>query len=608
MVGPQISTVVLREPDGFGGVCPLKTPNALLSLAALFWATQARAADYSVLYHGAPPEVAGKLEKLTSLSLARRPFPTLASLRQAAAADTETIKRALIAAGYFNPRVAFAVTAATETSKPGVVFSIEAGARFRIDRHIVRYVDDIVGERPADFVAAGIVVGDDAAGAVLAENQQKFLDKLLAAGFPRARIVGRRAEARFSENVADAYYEFESGPRARFDGVELIGAKRTKASFIERMKTWEDGSLFNREDLIEFRDDLSKTGLFTSIAIEAGEIGPDGTAPVAVTVEERKNRTFGAGVSYSTSEGPGGRLFLEYRNIAGRGERARAKIEGTEVRQAFDLEINKPLPRFPGSAFANLAFVNDTTDAFNARSFELSGGLAKNWLDERLETRAGLALETSQVESRLRIAPAVADERTYLVSAPLSATWNTEDDPLRLSSGARASIFLVPYTGGDQFTRMEFVGRTRRQFGSDDWFTLAGRVRIAATAGSALRSLPVNKRVFAGGGSSVRGYDYQAVGPLDADGVPIGGRSAIEAAIEARARAIGSIQIAAFADAGAVYSNSFPDFTGDYLVGAGGGLRYLTPIGPIRLDVAFPLERRPTDSRFQFYISLGQPF
>ncbi|HBS33580.1 MAG TPA: hypothetical protein DEA50_00690, partial [Parvularcula sp.] len=89
---------------------------------------------------------------------------------------------------------------------------------------------------------------------------------------------------------------------------------------------------------------------------------------------------------------------------------------------------------------------------------------------------------------------------------------------------------------------------------------------------------------------------------------PIGGRSAAEAAIEARAKVLGPVQLAAFADAGAVFSESFPDFTGDYLIGAGGGIRYLSDIGPIRLDVALPLERRPTDRGFQFYISLGQPF
>ena len=200
------------------------------------------------------------------------------------------------------------------------------------------------------------------------------------------------------------------------------------------------------------------------------------------------------------------------------------------------------------------------------------------------------------------------EERNYFLSIPLSATWDNEDDPLALTKGARASLFAVPYFGSDQFTRLEAAARSRVNFGADDRFTLAGRVRIAATAGQTLTTLPVNKRVFAGGGSSVRGYDYQSVGPLDPAGVPIGGRSAVEAAVEARARVMARVQLAAFVDAGAVYANSFPDFMGDYLVGAGVGVRYLSTIGPIRLDAALPLEKRPTDRDFQIYISLGQPF
>lgn len=578
-----------------------------VSAATLLAAGAASAAGYAVRYDGAPPELRGKLEKLTDLSLRRRDYPTTASLRQAAESDREVIRRALLASGYFDPAVGYTIDDGADRSAV-VVFAIEPGALFKIDRHVVVYKDDVSTDRPESFDAAGVDVSSRADGATLEDNQRRFLDHLLSEGYPRAKIVSRRAEARLSAGVADAIYEFESGPRAKFDGVEVIGARKTKADFIAGMKTWEDGAFFNRGDLVDFRDDLAKTGLFTSIEVDAGDIDPEGTAPVRVTLEERKQRTIGAGVSYSTSEGPGGRLFLEYRNLAGRGERARAEIEATEVRQAFDVDFNKPLPRFPGSAFANLSFVSDTTDAFNARSLEIGAGFAKRWLDDRLETRAGLALETSSVESRLRIAPGVADERTYLVSVPISATWDTEDDPLKLSSGARASLFVIPYTGTDQFTRLELVGRTRRQFGADDRFTVAGRVRVAATAGSPLQSLPVNKRIFSGGGSSVRGYDFQAVGPLDADGRPIGGRSAVEAAVEARAKVFGPFQLAAFADAGAVYAESFPDFTGDYLVGAGGGVRYLSPIGPIRLDVAAPLEKRPTDRDFQFYISLGQPF
>jgi translocation and assembly module TamA len=300
-------------------------------------------------------------------------------------------------------------------------------------------------------------------------------------------------------------------------------------------------------------------------------------------------------------------LFLEYRNLFGRGERARAELEATELRQSASIDLTRPLPGFDALVFGNFTFLNETTDAFDARSVLAAGGFRKSFLDERLELAAGLAVETSSVESRLSTG-VVNSERLYLVSTPLSATWSTEEDPLALTEGLRASLSVTPYLGTDNFARFEATARSRRQFGAEDRFTLAGRLRIAATAGTTLRALPVNKRVYSGGGSSVRGYDYQSVGPLDSNNVPLGGRSVVESAIEARARVAERLEVAAFVDAGAVYAERVPDFFGDYLVGAGGGVRYLSPIGPLRLDFALPLEKRASDRDFQFYVSLGQPF
>jgi len=579
-----------------------------LCVAALI-ARAAAADDYVVIYDGAPPGLADKLEKLTNLSLERRPYPTAAAVRRIGAEDEKIVERALTAAGYYAAEVSFRVEG---DGKPGeklkAIFDIAPGAAFRIQNHLVVYVDETGGDRPKTFEDAGVSTTDRADGASLERNQQEFLSALWATGYPAARMVSRRADAHIGDGTADAVYVFESGPRAKFNGVEIEGAEQTDDGFLRKLKTWEDGELFDRARLIAYRDRLAKTGLFSTIEVAPGVVEEGGVAPVRVKIAERKRRTIGAGVSYSTSEGPGGRLFLEYRNLFHRGERARAEIEGSAIRQAVTFDVDKPLPGFPGTAYGNFAFTNETTDAYTARSLELSGGLAKKWIDDKFETRAGVALETSKVEPELALTSTVREERNYFVSVPLAATWNTEDDPLSLSKGARASLFAIPYFGSDQFTRLEAVGRTRINFGADDRFTLAARVRIAATAGQALTSLPVNKRVFAGGGSSVRGYDYQSVGPLDANGVPIGGRSAVEGAIEARARVMKRLQLAAFADAGAVYSASFPDFTGDYLVGAGLGLRYLSTIGPIRLDAAIPLEKRATDRDFQIYISLGQPF
>lgn len=582
----------------------------LTSLCVAALTARAEAAeDYVVIYDGAPAGIEDKLAKLTNLSLERRPYPTAAAVRRVGVEDLKIVERALTAAGYYAAEVSFRVEG---DGKPGeklkAIFDIDAGAAFRIQDHIVAYADEDSNARPTSFAEAGVAVSDRADGASLERNQQEFLSALWAKGYPAARMVSRRADARIAEGTADAVYTFESGPRASFDGVAIEGAERTDEDFLKKLKTWNDGELFDRARLVTYRDRLAKTGLFTTIEVAPGVVEESGVAPVRVKIAERKRRTVGAGVSYSTSEGPGGRLFLEYRNLFHRGERARAEIEGSGVRQSITFDFDKPLPGFPGSAYGNFAFSNETTDAFDARSLELSGGLAKNWLDDKLETRGGLGLETSKVEPGIAPTPTVREERNYFLSVPLSVTWDSEDDPLRLSKGARASLFAIPYFGSDQFTRLEAVARSRMNFGGDDRFTLAGRVRVAATAGQALRTLPVNKRIFAGGGSSVRGYDYQSVGPLDANGVPIGGRSAVEAAIETRARVMKRVQLAAFVDAGAVYSTSFPDFMGDYLVGAGLGVRYLSTIGPIRLDAAVPLEKRPTDRDFQIYISLGQPF
>lgn len=585
--------------------------TALLStlcLAAL--AARAEAADdYVVIYDGAPPDLAEKLEKLTNLSLERRPYPTAAAIRRIGDEDLGIIRRALTAAGYYAGDVSFRVEGDVNAGeKLKAIFEIDPGALFRISSHSIIFEDEGDADRPADFAAAGVETSDRADGASLERNQQEFLSALWAKGYPAAQMVARRADARIAEGTADAVYTFKSGPRAKFNGIHVDGADETNEDFLVKLKTWEEGELFDRERLVTYRDRLAKTGLFSSIEVSPGAVEDGGVAPVKVTITERKRRTIGAGVSYSTSEGPGGRLFLEYRNLFHRGERARVEIEGSEIRQSIDFDIDKPLPGFPGSAYGNFGFTNETTDAFNSRTLEASGGLAKNWFDDRLETRAGVALETSKVEPELTATTSVRDERNYFISVPLSATWDTEDDPLSLSKGARVSLFAIPYFGSDQFTRLEATARSRVHFGKSDRFTIAARARVAATAGQALQALPVNKRIYAGGGSSVRGYDYQSVGPLDPNGVPIGGRSAVEAAIEARMRVLNRVQVAAFADAGAVYSESFPDFTGDYLVGAGIGVRYLSTIGPIRLDAAVPLEKRATDRDFQFYISLGQPF
>jgi translocation and assembly module TamA len=136
---------------------------------------------------------------------------------------------------------------------------------------------------------------------------------------------------------------------------------------------------------------------------------------------------------------------------------------------------------------------------------------------------------------------------------------------------------------------------------------LAERLNLGSIAGAGLQDVPADRRFYAGGGGSVRGYAYQGIGPKDDDGNPIGGLSLFEASLEMRAAVTDKIGIVPFIDAGSVSEKEIPDFS-DVKVGAGVGLRYITPFGPLRIDAALPLNRERGDPRFGIYAGIGQAF
>ncbi len=572
------------------------------ALACVEVSAPAQAADsYAASIEGASNGLRDKLQMISELMKGVREYPTAAALRRAARRDVEAFNDALKAAGFYSGTADFDLIPAEDGAKPRIIFRIDTGPAFRITEYEILYQDEANG-RPATFADAGIKTNGAADGAALRARQQAFLNVLWESGYPSAEIVNRRAIANFETGEASAVFVFRSGPKAKFGPPKVEGADKTDASFIRRMKTWQEGEEFDRSKLTTYYDKLRETNIFSTIDISPGTPDENGVTPVIVRVEERKQRTVGAGVSYSTDEGPGGRVFFEHRNVFGHGENSRIELRGSELEQSITATVTRPMPRLDGQAFASAAFENETTDAFKARSLKTSGGLSKKWIGDNLETRAAIALETSNIRAD------GMEDRTYFVSTPLAVIWNSENDLLNPTSGFRASWTVTPYTGSDSFTQSEIAARARVHFGGDERVTLAVRSALGATFGNSLDALPRNKRYYAGGGGSVRGYGFQEAGPLDAENDPIGGLSRIESSFETRVKVIKNLQIAGFVDAGSISADTIPDFNDEFFIGYGGGVRYLTPIGPIRADIAFPLDKRESDNDFQIYIALGQPF
>jgi translocation and assembly module TamA len=136
---------------------------------------------------------------------------------------------------------------------------------------------------------------------------------------------------------------------------------------------------------------------------------------------------------------------------------------------------------------------------------------------------------------------------------------------------------------------------------------IAARGAIGTIVGASLPDIPPDRRFYLGGGGSIRGYDYRSVGPK-IDGNVVGGLSFWDSSLEFRYRVTNTIGIVPFVDAGAAYEDSLPDFSEGVQVGAGIGLRYYTPLGPIRLDVAVPINPRDDEPSVAFYVGLGQAF
>jgi translocation and assembly module TamA len=249
--------------------------------------------------------------------------------------------------------------------------------------------------------------------------------------------------------------------------------------------------------------------------------------------------------------------------------------------------------------------------AFSARSFNLSANLARVstpiW-QKRWTYSVGPELIATD-ESRFRADTLDRTRATYFIAAlPGQVTYDRSDSLLDPTTGFRITARVSPeaslQNGFAGYGRLLAEGSIYQRV--TDSIVLAGRARAGSILGIERDRVAPSRRLYAGGGGSVRGFGFQQLGPRDINNDPIGGRSLTEFAVEARYR-FGNYGIVPFFDAGMVGEDSTPGVS-DLRYGAGIGGRYYTNFGPLRVDVATPLQRRPGESRVALYISIGQAF
>jgi outer membrane protein assembly factor BamA len=446
-------------------------------------------------------------------------------------------------------------------------------------------------------------------------------DTLLAAwrraGFLDARV---RPEVELDEarEAARVTLVVEPGARTIVEHVVLAGLGRTRAVAVEREMVLRSGEPFSFERVLESQRRLSGLGIFERVQIAELDPGRERRRDVVVSVQEAPRTSWSWGVGYSEQDRLRGSVELTRRNLGGLGRTASVFARGSFRGSRFLLNLREPwlFGRKLDSFFT--AFWEEE----NRTSFDYSrkGGIVQT--GRALDSRTSLILRYLYQDTNVFNVEVPIDEidrqyRTYAVSGPsASVVFDTRDDPLEpkrgLFLGADLQLSLEAL-GGESYLRGFIQATNVSRLRAGLFFVLSARLGLASTFGDKAPLLPLPERFFAGGDYGPRGFPVDEVGPKvvspSGDVYPTGGNALLLGGAELRLNLTRSFQLASFLDTGNVYPETRDLAVADLRWSAGLGLRYRTPIGPVRVDWGYVLDPQAgEEKRYHFHLSIGHAF
>ena len=548
--------------------------------------------------------------KATSQLIALNDHPplTMVALERRVRTDIDTFQKVLRSEGYYDGKLTCRIEA---KQRPVQVFiDVDTGPRYHLKQYLIEYVGpgSDTGGLPLEPVGVGLSLGNPASAQLIVDAQKRLLQTLAGIGHPLAIIIDQKVVVDHGDNSMSVKIQIEPGETARFGSLIVEETTDMDTDYIKSFVPWNKGDIFDRRKVNKLRDLLLGTGLFATVAIERpNQLNQEGMLPVTIRVSKRKHRSIGLAGRWSTDEGFAVEAFWEHRNLLGRQERLTLTTEIGEIKQEFDVRFMKPNYFCQGqNLLANGALAHEDTPAYKGSLTRYFGGLERPITND-WNILAGIPIELSGL-SDLQ-----GSRDFFLFGLDMQGNRDTSNDRFDPSEGTRLWLSLRPYSGkGDQnvtFLISEITGTGYYALDHGKQFILAGRMKLGSVVGEETSTLPANKRFYAGGGASIRGYKFQSVGPLDPDKTPLGGRSLFEIGTELRIKVTDTIGGVIFLEGGNVYDDEFPDISSDLQWAAGVGVRYFTAVGPVRLDFGFPLNpRKGIDDSMQFYISIGQAF
>lgn len=461
----------------------------------------------------------------------------------------------------------------------------------------------------------GLVTGRPASSDAIVAAETQIGNSWRRLGHPLARVTQRDIIANHESLTLDVDLDVEVGPSANFGRVTVVGDEGVNHRLIERRAGIKPGTTYSSDITARAERRLRDLGPFESVRVITGDsLDPDGTVPVTIDVSERKRRVIGFGVKYDNVDGLGANVYWMHRNLFGGAEQLRFDASlsqnledawGGEPDYRLAGRFWKPAVIGPMTDFTFMAEAfRQTTDAYQVTAQGVEAGLTQEF-SNTLSGGLVFDLEYARVDNAIQ-----TRNEYFLATLTGTLDWDRRDNRLNPTKGFRNFFTAAPAYNFDQ---NEFFATFLNDFSiyqaidADRRFVLAGRVQGGVVTVDDIRDVAPYRRLYAGGPSTVRGYAYQSLAPRNDKGDIVGGKSLLAASAELRYRINSSLGVAAFVDAG----NAFADYTPELdklKVGVGAGVRYLTPVGPLRVDLAFPVQPNKDDSWVALYVGLGQSF
>lgn len=525
--------------------------------------------------------------------------------------DSALLATLLRAEGYYDARV----TPVVEAKEGGAAVTLEAepGALYRLTRVTLAGVEAADGKAGDLIKAFGLPENAPVNSDAIAAATDRLRVATGQEGFAFARVGEPDVVVDRATRTASLDLAVTPGGLKRFGRVVMPDTHIFGPRHVLEIARFRPGDEYDALLVDDLRRSLIQTGLVSSVKVDPVAGGAPDTVDLAVALEPAPVHTIAGELGYGTGEGARAEVSWTHRNLfPPEGALTLRGVLGTQEQLA---SVTFRRNNFGGRdrvLTGQLSVAHVNRDAYVANTASLSGSLERQttiFFQKAWTWSLGAELAASD-ERDVIAATGQPRRRTYFIGAlPTSLNYDGSDDLLNPSSGFRLGgrfspeLSLVGAAFG--YARVQLDASAYRRV--TDRVVAAGRIRLGTIVGAPRDAIAPSRRFYAGGGSSVRGYGYQAIGPRDVNNDPIGGKSLAEFSIEARVRAFGNFGIVPFLDGGAISTDALPRLA-DLQLGAGIGLRYYSNFGPIRIDVGTPLNRRPGDTRIAVAVSLGQAF